>query len=280
MSKTKKNIVDDIIGLLTKFKVTDEIRLDPDWMGAKIDDVRADLIRQEYFKTRQIDQTWLSDVSLINFTKTNYVDNPSGNFDCNIAKTTVPQVLTLSSSQGNFDLGIYSLISACGNYSYQPWPLSRWKHTPNCHSNSAFKWYWRHNSVLYVSDQPTQLRLVAILLTPEDGKLINSASVPSGSIATGVSYTVRYGQVFYDSAVYQPGSTFTGTAVTTYATQTGVVYLTDQIEAYSDVDPYPASGDMIRNIEIEILTKEFGIEKQQIPDLMNNSIDDAQRVIR
>lgn len=279
MSITKKNIVDSIFLILTKFKISDEFRVDPDWMSMKIDEVRCELIRKEFAATNIISQEWLSDVNLITLYKVNRADNPAINCACDISKTTIPQVLNLNGKQGNQDLGVYSLISGCGNFSYNFYPMSRWNVPPD-HTNSLFNFYQRINTQLYVSNIPEKLRLIAILVSPEDSYLINSAPISSGAIATSTVYLVKYGTVIYNSIAYAPGSTFTGvTLVTTFTTTSGKVFLNSQVTAYTDVMPYPASGDMIRQIELEILTKEFNIEKQAIIDVRNDSTDDATKTV-
>jgi len=105
-----------------------------------------------------------------------------------------------------------------------------------------------------------------------------SSPIASGSIANGTVYIVKFGQVIYNGATYQANDTFTGTTgVTTFFTNNGLVYLNSAKTAFTDVDPYPISGDMARQIVIEICTKEFQIEKQAIVDLKNDSRDDAQK---
>ena len=48
MSYTAKNINDSILNLLKRFKVTDEKAEDEDWLYYKINQVRTQLITQDY----------------------------------------------------------------------------------------------------------------------------------------------------------------------------------------------------------------------------------------
>ena len=273
---TKKQIIDSLKIILTRFEPSDESRLDDDWLSYAIDRVRAELIIRQYLQTSVIDQTWLSDLGLLTFYKVNRADNVTITCDCDISKTTIPQTISIITEDGNLDLGIYSLISPCGKTSYFPKRTSMWRYTPPEHTNSLFGSYARINTQLYVDRVVEKLRCLAILLHPEDSILTNSAPVNSGSIVSGTVYIVKGGQVIYDNVVYAPDSTFIGTATTTFQ-GSGTVYLNSQIASYRDVDPYPASGEMIRAIELEILTKEFGIERQMIPDVRNDSKDDASK---
>ena len=278
---TKKNIIDSIMIILTRFAKSDDSRLDEDWMSYKIDQVRAELIIKEYYSTNIIDSSWLTDVGLLTFHRVNRADDNSVSCDCDISKTFVPQTISLKNKDGNLDLGIYSLISPCGKTTYYPERMSMWRYRPCDTASSLFGHYARINTSLYVDRIVDKLRFIGILLHPEDGYLINSAPVPSGSIQNNVVYLVKYGQIVYNGIVYKPNTTFTGLNVAGASNYqgSGVVYLNDQIQSYMDTDPYPASGDMIREIELEILTKEFGLERQMVADIRNDSKDDASKAI-
>lgn len=278
MSTTKKHIVDSIRNQASKFKVSDELRLDPDWLGDKVDQIASQLKIAQYLQTGILDQTWLTDLGLVDTYKVNMADDINVTFcNCTISKFTIPQTISFISKDGNLDLGVYQLISACGKYQFFPRRMSMWSYTPEDSPMSKFKYYSRINTACYLNDgNLRKIRPILCLLHPEDGKLINSANIVSGDLVSGTSYTVKFGGVVYLSIPYSDGDTFTANATATF-TGTGKVYLTSQARAYAETDPYPASGEMIRMIELEILTKELGIEKQQIADQRNDSIDDSQK---
>jgi len=273
---TKKNIIDSISILLTKFIRTDDSRLDDTWMSYKIDEIAAELKIKQYQQTGLIDPQWVSPPFTVDFHRVNWADDPNITCKCDISKATIPTVISINSLEGNVDLGIYSLSSMCGTKLLSLRRMTQWKYTPPEHTYSLFKFYDRKINSLYVNYEVDKLLLAAVLLNPEDGFLKNSNTIPSGSIESGVVYLVKYGTVVYDGAFYNANTTFTGTAVTTY-TGTGSVYLNSQIRSYNETDPYPASGEMIRMIELEILTKEFGIERQAIDDTTNDATDDSKK---
>jgi hypothetical protein len=281
MAQTLKNLVDSIANIATRFHVVDEWRVSFDWIAYKALQIRAQLIIAQYNNTGQIDMNWLSDCGLLTFHEVPPSDNITTSCKCPIGKTTIPQTIPLQSRDSNLDLGIYSLTSLCGRYGYYPMPIQRWLNIPSEHVMSNFKYYFRINSQLYVSNTPTQLRLIGIFLNPIEGKLINSAPVASGSIVLNTVYYVSTfgGSVIYSNVSYAPGTTFTGGASANFTTTNGLVYLNSQVASYSDVDPFPCSGDMIRQIELEILTKEFNIEKAQLTDVRNDSVDDANKTV-
>ena len=277
MSITQKNIIDDIKNLASKFNVTDESRLNNNWLPFKIDEVRAQLIVKQYGDSDILDQSWLTDMGLVTFHKVNLADDVTVSYcGCPVSKAYIPQVIQLPTKSPNQDLGIQMIMSVCGKTSYYNRPLNQWRQIPSDHPYMLFPFYYRINTALYVNRDIETLRVVALLVRPEDGYYILSAPVTSGSIVLGTSYIVKFGQVAYDSVIYNEEDTFTGTAVTTFA-GAGSVYLETQQVTYRDTYPYPVSADMARQITLEICTKEFGIEKGQITDVRNDSKDDVQK---
>lgn len=278
MSITQKNIIDDVKNLVSKFGISDDNRLNNNWMPFKIDSVRAQLISQRVKdEDGLLDPAWLTDLGIVNFYKVNFSDDPTISYcGCPIAKAYIPQVINVSLKSANQDNGIYSITSVCGKNNYCYRALPQWKMIPKDHTYSLFKFYARVNTALYVEEGTEQLRIIALLLRPEDGYFIQSDPVLSGSIVSGTNYIVKFGSIAYNSTVYEDGDTFTGTSATTYS-GTGVVYLESQKTAYRDTYPYPVSADMARQITLEICSKEFQIEKSQLTDMRNDSKDDVQK---
>lgn len=282
---TKKSIIDSLMLLLTKFQDTDDNRVDPDYLSYLIDKVRAQLIEKEYIDTEYIHPTWLTDLGVVDFYKVNFADDASVTYcACDISKTTIPQTISLYNGNGNVDLGVYAIMSTCGKTKFYSRPLSTWSMLTCDHSHSKFHYFSRINSALYVNKVVKELRIIAILFNPEDGLLVNSAPVTSGNIQEGVTYLVKYKQIVYNGQIYAPGSTFIGAVtgntdadnvVTTYS-GTGTVYLNSQAVQATLNAPYPVNADMARDIVIEIMTKEFGIERSILPDFKNDSKDQTQ----
>jgi len=279
MSYTAKNINDSILNLLKRFKITDEKAEDEDWLYYKINQVRTQLITQDYLTFGKINPAWLSDCGVITLHKVNRADDPTITCTCPIGKAFIPQIIPLQSKEGNLDLGVYNLMSTCSKYQYYYQPMYRWQNIPAASTFSLFKYYFRIDTSLYVSDTPSQLRLIAVLTDPTEGKLIQSAPVTSGSIANGTVYIAKFGGVVYNNVFYAANTTFTGTATATFTTTSpnSQVFLYSQVQSLRETDPFPISADMARAIEIEILTKEFNIEKQAIVDVRNNSADDQNQ---
>lgn len=278
MDHSKKSLVDSIMNILTKFHITDETRFSFNWINYKADEIRAELIIKQYLEIRQIDHTWLSSPMKLSLHKTNWSDDSTITCSCDVSKTIIPQTISLVNKDANLDLGIFRITSLCGTNQYFFKRMFQWQYQPPEHTNSLFKYYDRYNTVLFTNDPNISAVLfLGILLNPEDGFLTNSNPVLSGTLVNGITYIVKWNQIVYNGVSYAPNATFTANATATF-TGSGMVYLNSQLTAYRDTDPYPASGEMMRQIEFEILTKEFRIEAGELTDVRNDSIDDANKV--
>lgn len=277
---TKKRMIDDALNILARFSLTDDHRLAAAnrWLSMKIDQIRADLIIKEYQENNIIDQTWLTDLGLYPFNQVNYSDDPNVLYCCSdISKAFIPNVVSITSKQdSNIDLGLFSIISACGTKEYYPFPITTWKIIPKEHVRSKFNYYFRINTALYVNKKVNALRIMAVLASPEDGYIVQSE--PVITIITGTIYIVKGGQIIYNNVVQVENSIFTGASGATSYTGTGKAYLENQLNALNDTQPYPVSADMARMITIELCTKEFGIEGGRVTDILNDSVDDTQAI--
>jgi hypothetical protein len=279
---TRKNIVDSILILATRFSRTDETRLDEDYLSFLVEQTRASEILKEYNITGIIDQNWLVDFGIYDLTKVNFADDPNVDFcECDIMKAEIPKTINLTAiGEGNLDLGL-KVISACGSRSYTMYPLERWRMVPKEHVRSKFYYYQRFGNIIYVNKMVNSLRFIGI---PEtiDGLIIKKTlPVSSGNIKQGVVYMVKgsTGLVTYNGLNYLPGSTFTGITTTTFtALGDCKVYYNNFEYTMTDEDPYPVSPHLARQIVISILTTELQIEKQQAVDVVNDSADDVIKV--
>jgi len=275
---TKKKIVDDLTNILTRESKTDESRLDENFLSWKIDQVRAQKIIESYQNDGVIDRAWVSDISIQTLHEVNYSDDPNISFCCSeVSKVFLPNVVSIRDKKsGNIDLGFLSVMDVCGTKEYTPFPMTTWGIIPKEHVRSKFRYYDRINTAFYVNKKVTSLLFRCILEHPEDGYIVESESISSGSLVNGTVYIVKKKPVIYNGVTYPANSTFTATAVTTFAGY-GTVYLQDQLQAITETQPYPCSSDMARAIILDICVKEFGIEASQITDIENNSVDDQQK---
>ena len=276
---TKRQIIDDIFILATRFGRTDDSRLDETYIGFKIEQIRVAKIIEEYNYTGVIDQNWLVDFGTLPLYPVNFADDPNiTHCACDIMKFKLPvPVMNLTAlGEGNLDLGL-KVISACGSRQYTYYPLERWRMIPSEHVRSLFSYYSRFGQYGYVNRNVNFLRFMGVPETTEGLTVKNTLPVLSGDIKVGVSYTVNGPSITYNSIIYLNGQTFTGVLGITIFTGTAEVNYTNFEAPMTEDDNYPVSAHMARLIALEFMTKELMVEEKQIADIQNDSADDAKK---
>jgi hypothetical protein len=151
---------------------------------------------------------------------------------------------------------------------------------------NRFRYYTRIGSEVLITPR-TNVRVDAILKDPRDGKVIQNHYISNGTIIAGVSYTVYEAPIIYNSIQVDPGNEFTGlsgqvswTALSGVWAVVGKVKFTNLLRSFdSQRDEYPLPDGAIREIILNVLTKDFGVERQQVADLKVDSADEQQKVI-
>lgn len=273
---TQQEIVTEVLTYLTKSEQTDETRFDEDFIAYKINQIKAEKQIQQFKITNVIDRTWVQHLGKLTCHKVNISDDVTLAYEnCTISKTTLPPIVSLEMGNGNQDLGL-TLMGSDGRTQYFPYSKDFWRDIPEDSERNLFNYFDRVNTDLYLSHNTDYVYARAILVNPEDAKIISSTPIATGSIVLNTVYRVKFGQVVYNGVTYQENDTFTGTAVTTFA-GTGKVYANSQIRAYRETDQYPCTPEMVRQIVLELLTKEYRIEMSMPVDNKNDSKDDPQK---
>lgn len=276
---TKKQLVYSVLILADRFSRTDESRLDEDYVSYLVEQVRVSEILKEYNVTGIIDENWLIDFGFYDMTKVNFADDPSVDFcECDITKTEIPATINLTSlGDGNLDLGL-KVISVCGKVNYTYYPIEMWRMIPKEHIRNKFPYYQRFGTSVYVNRLVEKLRFFGIPETTEGLVIKKTLPVPSGSIKSGVVYMVKgtAGLVTYNGVNYLPGDTFTASSLKTFTSEGDCkVFYNNYSTEMTWNDNYPVSAHLARQIVISILSTELQIERQQVSDVVNDSIDDV-----
>lgn len=266
---TGKFITDSIYEILTKFGATQDQRYDKDFISWKRDQVRAQLIIAEFKQRGSTNPAWYQDLNLITMSPVLKSDLNYGLCpDCPVSKAFFPTHIPLFNPDAqNEDDGLV-IMSPCGTKKFYATTLEILNEIPSEHPFSKFKWYWEIGNEIFVNQKLEQLRSRIVCQTPSDVNVINNVIVPSGKLVVGTTYKVINYQIVHNTFGYNAGTTFVA-ANTTYTGQ-GAVILNSPIQVYDEaISNYPVTSDMARMIELEILTKEFGLEKQQISAFKN-----------
>jgi len=271
----------DVINLLTKFGFTQDQRYDIDWIRNKRDQIRAYLIQMEFQKRGFVNPVWMQDLNVIQFTPVKVSDIDYGICgSCNISKTTIPQHIPLYNPDSqNEDNGL-KIMSPCGTNSFYYLPLESIKLIPKEHPRSLFNYYFNINNQYYVNkyyNTGLQLRVMGVFERPAEINIVSNLEISSGSLIVGTVYKVINYQIVHNGLGYNPGQTFT--AVNTTYTGSGSVVLNNPVQLFDEAtSTYPVTNSMARLIVYEMLTKEFGVEKEQVSAYKNDIGDDNTQV--
>ena len=139
-----------------------------------------------------------------------------------------------------------------------------------------FKYYIYEGNTVYTYPAINQVSFSGLLQDPLDSSLFYTTPEPLFNLESGIEYIVTQGSVTDGTTVFKKGETFTYSGGT--YSGNGVVYRTTKvINSTKDMD-YPISPDMAQRIILEILSKDFRLERQTIADIFNDAKDQLQIV--
>jgi hypothetical protein len=280
---TRNEGIHDVLTILTKASFSDDTRLDPDYIGYKIDEKRAKEIRDSYNRNQLIDPVWIQDYGIFDTTEVNYADDKTFTFlDCHLAKATLPPTISFGNGLAAINnLGDYSFRSISGTEEYHFKQNSKLMEIlndlPVGHPLRKFAYFSRVGHARYFVSKnkevvPNKLRAMLILESPLDGFVFTTENVTV--LEVGVSYIVMSDQIVHNGIPYNIGQTFT--AVNTSFTGDGKVQYVNQKRAMTNEDPYPFSKSQMEVVILKLLTQEYGIEATRIADIRNNSQDELK----
>ncbi len=273
---TRREIVYDIITILTKSGHTDEDSLVEDYIGYKVDEKRAKEIRDSYNRNLIIDPMWIQDHGITDVTKINSSDDKIfDGFSCEIGKLTLPPVVSFFNSISSANnLGIYAIRSV-KNYDeiyYESFnKLMGISKLSDSNVLKKYNYYTKLHNSLYFLPFKEKVRPLLILERPLDGFVISSENILPGNLEIGTQYVVMNYQIIHNSIAYNSGDIFT--AVNVSYSGAGTVQLVNQKRAMTDEDEYPMSSTMAEVVILKILTQEYKIQQSQIADIRNDSQD-------
>jgi len=106
--------------ILEACKITDDSRLNENYIGFKIDQKRAKEIRDTYKRNPVIEPIWLQDLGVCKTTPVNKIEDRAISIcNCSFSKIVLPPIVSIvdnMSNQGN--LGVHRLSSSDGSKEY------------------------------------------------------------------------------------------------------------------------------------------------------------------
>lgn len=269
----RKDLIWDAKIILEAAGITDESKVDEDYIGFKIDQKRAKEIRDTFKRNPVIEPVWVQDYGVFPLTPVNKAEDKTISVcECKFAKAVLPPVVSITDPMGNIpDLGVYSIRSVCGTYEFHYQNITKLAllHPDNA-VLSAFRYFTRVGNSYYLTPEVQKARALLILERPLDGYVLDNAYILSGSLVNGTTYEVTSGQITYNSVKYYNGSSFVATSTTTF-TGNGKVQLFTQKRAMTNSDEYPMSSTMAEVVLMKLFTEDYGIQEKRITDIKNDS---------
>jgi len=271
---TGNEITYTIIDILTRFGYTDDSRLEPENIQFMRDNVRVQMIKQEFDRTKTVDPAWVQDLGFVLTTPVTFDDDVNIPYcECLLSKVTIPGNIDLRSPNTNVDSSL-KIIGSCGKKQYFPYQIELLQLIPKEHTRNKFSYYIPIGSAIYLNKLVDKVRVIGVFEKPSQVNEITTEYVMSGDLVVGQSYVVKKAQIVHNGLGYNVGQTFI--AVNATYTGNGYVVSASRTKAYTEDSPYPIQGDMARQLILDILTKEFLIEESKISDVKNSSSDDQQ----
>lgn len=150
---TREELVWDVKIILEAGKITDESRLDEDYIGFKIDQKRSKEIRDTYKRNPVIEPIWLQDYGIFDLSLVNKAEDRTITVcDCNFSKAVLPPVVSITDNLGNIpDIGTYSIRSSCGTHEFHYNNISKLSLLTDCSILKNFKYYTKVGNAIYLT---------------------------------------------------------------------------------------------------------------------------------
>ena len=266
-----ESIIYDIKTILEMSKITNNSRHEDEYIEKKIAQYRAQFIQEEYAKTIRVVPTWISPYGKFTFEKVNSADETLA---CDLSvcfgKKTLPPVVNLPN-----DLGYYYLSKPAKQQRIYLVSRDALMLMISLGDSRLAHWtfgFIEHNS-FYVYPYIPEGNFSGIAEDPREFYMFRTERILSGSILTGVSYTVYGAQISYNGVTYNIADTFLGVAGVTTFIGSGWIKLTNEKSNYAYADEYPMDIAMASRCIIKILTTDFQIEQKMIADLVQDGQD-------
>ena len=277
---TIKELVWDMRILLRQ--LTDDSSVNDAHLIHKLNIYRALYIVEQYNMGYRLEEEWFQRLPLTECTPVNSGDDPNVPYtSINFGKFTLPRVIELP---GGVSLKLRTSSMALEIYWKNMSELMQMIKSKD-YRVKIFKFYTRIGNEFYIYPYTEKIATQAILFNPLDGYQFDTEYGDLANLNAGYEYKVVKGSITQSNpatepptlTVYAKEETFTSNASYTYS-GTGKVKLTDQVLAVNGDYEYPISPDIAQRIIIDILTKDFQIERSQIFDVINDSIDQLKLI--
>jgi hypothetical protein len=272
---TLEQIINDIRLILRA--TTDDSRIVDSHLLRKILNYRSLFIVESFLQTGNINTQWVQRLGNKSLTSVGSGDNPNiPDGTVRFGKITLPNVIPVGQERGIYRI---SDTQRQKQIYYTTWPMLIHMITALDTRLNLFRYYANLGDEYYVYPYVSEIDIMLILDNPLDGYSFSTERVTLDDIVDTTEYFIISGTVREVDAgittVHLKGSSFVGSDTAIYSGD-GKIRRFSQIitEAYNN-EFYVDSG-MAQRIVLEILTKDFAIERQSVSDIINDAQDQTK----
>jgi hypothetical protein len=264
---TLREIRSDILLLAQHSKVSKDRRIWEPHIDFLIHKHRETAIAETYFKTREIDPTWIQDLGVKQLNVLSTAEEIEiGCDDRQLAKVILPAIVPMMR-----DNGVIRVSGSSREKTYYDISVERFFDLDRTSLRAKFNYYFRVGLAFYLAPPPTEAHFALVLSNPMEGFFFDNTI--QNIILPGKTYLVKEGAITYNGITYQQGTTFLGAFPLSIYTGNGKVYFDQMRRPMTEDDPYPCSLLLAQQIVLNILTQDLAIEAKSVADLKNDNAD-------
>jgi len=258
-------------------QTTDDSRFSDMFILKKLLNYRSLFIVKEYLQTKEINPAWIQRVSNKKLTPVNSADNPAipaGSI--RMGKTNIPYTIPIGKS-----FGVQMVLNTQRQKEIY---RESWMQLMNMIQNKdfrvdMFRYYVQHGQEAYIYPYCEAVDMLLILDNVLDGYEFATEYVDFEDLEDGVEYFVMSGSVSFvlgaTTTVYRKYDSFTADTSGIYSGDAKLRKSTTINESITGQDYHIDSG-MGQLIILEMISKDFGLEKTFVADRTNDSSDEAK----
>lgn len=262
---------------------TDDTRISDAHLLRKILNYRSIFITEAYTQTNTMNASWIQRLGNKALTPSGSADNPNiTDGTVKLGKMTLPSVIPIGPEKG-----IYRISDTQRQKQVYPTTWPQLMHMISYQDNSLrlFRYYVNIGNEYYVYPVTGEVDVMIVLENPLEGYKFSTELVSLSDLESGTEYYVLSGSVRERTITLYPGgessivhtrnSTFTAGSASTYSGDGKVRRATQMTEEALNKE-FPVDAMMAQRIVLEILTKDFAIERQGISDVINDAQDETK----
>jgi hypothetical protein len=272
---TLEQIINDIRVILRA--TTDDSRLVDSHLLRKILNYRSIFVVESFLQTGSMNTNWVQRLGNKTLTPVSSSDNPNiPEGTVKFGKVTLPNVIPVGPERGIYRI---SDTQRQKQVYIVTWPMLMHMISGLDARLNLFRYYVNIGNEYYVYPFTNEIDIMLILDNPLDGYSFSTERIQLADVLDGIEYFIISGSVKEVNGgittIYSKNSSFTASEMALYSGD-GKIRKYDQVVSETYNKEFPVDSFMAQRIVLEILTKDFAIERQNVSDVVNDSQDQVK----